>query len=514
MIKGAKGKRKILLLFLVTIASMLLGFIKESVIVFKLGATWQADVFVFASNFPIIIFSAIGTVIATTFMPLFTDVRINYSKEEANSFATAFLKAIILFCLVLIVLGEIFPELIVGLMAPGILALDYAGLMRIIRIIIPSLLFLGIAYVYSGVLNSFKDVVITSLIQLPMHFTIIISLLLIYNRFGLIAASSAVLVGSIFQMLLMYLNSLKWGYRYRKSTEVSKEYIMKSAKMMGPMIISVLSYQMILIIALRIASQLGEGSITMLNLANKLNTASYSTIGYLLVIIIYPILAEYAASKNYEKLNEIITKSISIASFLMLPVSLLMIFFSTEIIELFFGYGKFTASRIQNTSLILKFYSVGLVFWSIKDVLNRAYFALKDTKTSMYNGIITVTINLIFSLILTKYLQVSGLALASSIASVVSVVLLVLRLKNIDIELDFKKLSLSLKKQILSIIAMYFVLLLLSNIELFNMSNKLALFFKLSLYSLISIAAYMLTLNLQKSEEVMLLKDKILKKGD
>ncbi|WP_238884686.1 murein biosynthesis integral membrane protein MurJ [Clostridium sp. YIM B02551] len=502
------GKNKIIVLFLVTILSVALGFVKESVIVYRLGATWQADVFVFASNMPIVLFSAIGSVISTTFMPLYTDIRLKFSNNEANSFASLFLKYVLAVSIFVIILGMIFPDKLIGLMAPGILKNNYENIYLIVRIMLSSLLFLGLAYVYSGILNSYKDVVITSSIQIPMHVMIIVSMMIAYKNIGLVGAICVTALGSVFQMLMMFTKARKRGVRYRKKTTLSKKYMRKAIKMIIPMIIGVMSYQIILIISSSLASRMGEGSITTLNLANKLNTASYSTIGYLLVIVIYPVLAEYAAIDDYKSLNRLVSKGIIVSALLMLPVSILMFFLSKDIVMFLFGYGKFSAEKVLKTSEILKYYSIGLVFWAIKDVLNRTYYSLKDTKTSMYNGIITVLVNLILSLILiTKFKEV-GLAMASTISSIASVILLIARLKAINIVINYRYIKKSLIKIIIAILGMFFIITVFNWLGIFNDNNRIFIILKMVVYSMASIIVYFLILCILKLKEIKIFTSK------
>lgn len=501
-----REKYKIIILFLITIVSVLLGFIKESAIVYKLGATWQADIFIFASNMPIVLFSAIGTVISTTFMPLYTEVRIQFSHDEANSFASLFLKYVLMLSLGILLLGMIFPTKIVEIMAPGVLQNQYKYMDLIVRIMLPSLLFLGIAYVFSGILNSYKDVITTSAIQIPMHLTIIISMFIVYDSFGLIGAICVAALGSMLQMLMMLIRVRRFGFAHRMKTPKSKEYMTKSIKMIIPMLIGVMSYQIILIISSSLASRLGEGSITTLNLANKLNTASYSTIGYLLVVIIYPILAEQAALKNYDNLNKLVSKGIVMSVLLMLPVSILMIFLSKEIVIFLFGYGKFSIEKVGKTAEILKYYSIGLVFWAIKDVLNRTYYSLKDTRTSMYNGIITVFVNILLSLLFIVKFREAGLAMATSGSSIVSVILLLMRLKKINISINYNYIKKSFIKIVVAVISMYGILLFLRAVEIFTVNTRNIILLKLITYSIASLMTYYLTLVILKLDEIKTLK--------
>ena len=76
------------------------------------------------------------------------------------------------------------------------------------------------------------------------------------------------------------------------------------------------------------------------------------------------------------------------------------------------------------------YYSVGIVAVGIRDITSRAFYSLQDTKTPVKNAVIAVFINMICSIILVKVLGIGGLALSSSIASILGALLLILDLRK------------------------------------------------------------------------------------
>lgn len=484
--------KKAIILFILTVTSMLLGFVKESAIVYTLGATIESDIFIFASNLPIILFSSMGTVISTTFMPIYTDIRINDSIDEANSFASIFNIIVVIICIIITAIIIIFPNILIKLMAPGLINESIVSLVT--RIVIPSIIFLGITSIIVGALESHNKVEIAVARQIPFNLFLIVSMIVVYNKFGFLASIFMILMASIIQLIFVAMYANRINLRYRKPTIKTRKYLKTSFEMIIPMAIGVMAMQINSIVSTNLASTLGVGNITKLNLANKLNMASYNTLGYLIVILIFPILAQYAAKKDYANIGKALSESIVKSALIMIPIIIIIFILSRDIVTLFFGNEKFLESDISITTNVLRGYLIGLMFWAIKDILNRAYYSLKETKISMRNGIVVVVINIIFSLIFIKPFGIIGLAVATSLSSVVSVILLVKNLKVIRVKLDIHYIITWIIKLIIPTITMIIVYFFMNNILGANEVNKISLFIRIVLISLTMLGSYSLVL--------------------
>ena len=97
-----------------------------------------------------------------------------------------------------------------------------------------------------------------------------------------------------------------------------------------------------------------------------------------------------------------------------------------------FGRGAFDYDAIKMSSSALFFYSIGMVGMGIREVLARAFYSLQDTKTPVINATVGVFINIVLNIILSKYLGVGGLALATSISALVTAALMFVSFKKIE----------------------------------------------------------------------------------
>ena len=115
---------------------------------------------------------------------------------------------------------------------------------------------------------------------------------------------------------------------------------------------------------------------------------------------------------------------------LVVPATLGAMVFSEEIVRFLFGRGAFSQEAIAMTAKALFFYSPGMVAFGTRDILLRAFYALQDTRSPMINSSIGGAINIGLNIVLSRYLGIGGLALATSVAGIISSVLLFIALRR------------------------------------------------------------------------------------
>ena len=465
-------------MILINAISMLLGFVRDTSIVYKLGANSVSDTFLFTINLPTVIFSALGWVISTTFIPVYTDLKCNYSEKEANKFANNFLKVITLFSIIVLFLMEIFNKQIVRILAPGFIGERFQMASDIVPLILPAIICFGITYCFVGILNSYKKMMWTSAIGIPVNLFIIIGILFVYPRHGIKGAVLTALFGSIMQFVILILPLRETSYRYNLGLNLRDKYLLEAFRMIGPMIIGVMAQQINSLFLGMIASTLEVGSTTTLNLALKVIYSLYNSFIFIAIAFIFPYLSESVAKNKIEEFNSTIHEGLKLILVLTLPMTVLTIFFDKEIITILFGYGNFSKANINNTAAALVFFSLSFIFMAARDLLNRAFYAYKDTKTPTINSVISILVNIVLGVVLARFLSVNGLGIAMSSSMFVSALLL---LKDINKKSRlFKN-----KKHYVGPITKYFAVSLALYLFLFIMGKVIYSWFNVYVYTII-----------------------------
>ena len=158
-----------------------------------------------------------------------------------------------------------------------------------------------------------------------------------------------------------------------------------------------------------------------------------------------------------------------------------------EIISFLFQRGNFTESNTIITAKCLLCYNIAFSFIGLREILSRIFYALKDTKTPVINSVIGVILNIFLNLTLSKYLGLPGIALATTISIIFTVILLFFTLYKKYKVLYIKEIIVTFLKIILASIIVGFIVYNIKNI-LINYPLILNLMFS----SLVGIIIYIL----------------------
>lgn len=124
-----------------------------------------------------------------------------------------------------------------------------------------------------------------------------------------------------------------------------------------------------------------------------------------------------------------------------MPMTVGAMVLSEPIVRILFQRGAFDTRATQMTAVALIFYSIGLIGVGLRDILTKIFYSVQDTKTPMINATIAVVMNICMNLLFIKYLKHAGLALATSLSSIICITLLFRSLK--------KKLAILVKERLL-----------------------------------------------------------------
>lgn len=179
-----------------------------------------------------------------------------------------------------------------------------------------------------------------------------------------------------------------------------------------------------------LASSLVEGSIAALNFSTRIYLLLDTILAISLAKAMFPEFSELVVVNDMKGYVNSLKRSLIGLLMIILPFSVGLIILREPVIRLVYERGAFGVTATTLTAFALLFYTLGLPALSLRQVVLRAYYALQDTKTPMIIGVLTVVLNIILNLILIRYLAHGGLALATSIATTTSFLLLIWLLRK------------------------------------------------------------------------------------
>lgn len=418
-----KVAKTTIILMLVTMITKVIGFLREVVLTSTYGPTVISDVYITSISIPGIIFVSIGTSLATTFIPLFLEVENKEGKERANQFADSAFNIVIILSIIIAIFGFIFSEQIVKVFAINFEGETLVMASRFTKIMILGVVFIGMSDIMKAWLQIKGNFKIPGMIPLPYNIIIIISIL-ISAKVNIYLLPLGALVAMMSQFLFQLPHAYKLGYRYKLKVNFKDEYIKKMLNLMIPVLIGVAVNQVNTVVDRSLASTLGEGIITSLNSANRLNTFVIAMFISTLAAVIYPTLSKLSNSNDSTVFIDTVSKSINTVIILIIPISVGAIVLATPVVKIIFERGAFTSNATVVTSTALALYSIGMIGAGLRDILGNVFYSLKDTKTPMKNGALAMGMNIVLNLIFIQFLGYVGLPLATSISSIICILLL------------------------------------------------------------------------------------------
>jgi putative peptidoglycan lipid II flippase len=248
------------------ILSKLSGFVNDFILAALFGATREADIFRTSVQIPNSLYSAMAAALVTSFIPVFADVK--KDKVKANEFFNNILNILLVICTLLAVLGIIFAPFLTKLFAKGFEAEVFSRTVQMTRIVMPSIIFLGISGLYAGYLQSYGTFIQPAITGITTNTIIIVGLLLFY-KYGIIAAVVSFFLGSIAQVLVQ--RPFMKKYKYKPFINLKDEHVRKMLILAVPTIISTAVSQISPMVTNSFASSV-EGNIAVLSYANKFST--------------------------------------------------------------------------------------------------------------------------------------------------------------------------------------------------------------------------------------------------
>lgn len=446
-------KRTALLIVVITILSKFVGFGREMVLAYFYGASSVSDAYLISMTIPTTIFAFISGAIASVFIPMYTQIEAELGVKEADKYTNNLVNILLLICTVLILFGLIFTEQLVKVFALGFEGeiLDLA--VSFTRVSLLGIYFSALNTVFNAFLQVKGNFAAPAAIGFPYNFCIIISIILsakgnlIILAFGLFFAAVAQ-----FLFLLPFIGQKE--FTYRATINFADPHIKEMLYLALPVLIGVAVNDINAIVDKTMASQIYEGGISVLNYALRLNGFVQGIVVLSIAVAMYPLISKMAAEDNISGLKKTLSEAITGIGLLVIPCTVGAMVLAEPIIALLFGRGAFDEQAIVMTASALFFYAIGMIGIGLRQVLSRSFYALQDTKTPMINAAIGMVLNVTLNIILSRFLGIGGLALATSISAMIMSILLVANLRHKIGALGFKKITLSFIKILFASVVM------------------------------------------------------------
>ncbi|MHC1788402.1 murein biosynthesis integral membrane protein MurJ [Solidesulfovibrio sp.] len=412
-----------------TLLSRILGFFRDMILAYVLGAGISADAFYVAYRLPNMMrrLFAEGSM-TMAFVPVFSRLREEVGDEKAFAMPRSAMVWLLIILGVLTTLAIVFARPLTKLITPGFV--DNPALfeltVELTRIVFPYIIEISAVALCMGVLNSYGHFLAPALATSELN-TIIILGAGVAWLFDLDVAHTlawSVVIGGLGQVFMQQPQMKKFGFSWRGPWSFRDKGVARMGLLMLPTAFGAAVYQFNIVIGTLLASYLPTGSISYLYYADRLVQFPLGVFGVAVGTVALPGLSKLASAGKLEEFTATLNASLRLTLFICLPAAAGLIALADPMVRVLFGRGAFGEHAIAATAGALVAYGVGLPAFACVRPLYSAYFALSDTRTPAVTAAICLVVYVMAGLALMGSTGHVGLALATSISSWVNVAVL------------------------------------------------------------------------------------------
>ncbi len=414
--------RLALFMAVLTALTKLLGFAREVVLADCYGAGVITDAYIMAQSIPNSLMAAMISAVGTSYIPIFSEKSEKEGEEAAGRFTSRLVNLEMLIVASVVALGCLLAKPLTSVFAPGFQEETASLTAFYLRFAFLVLFFNVLTYIFGAWLNC-KGVFLPQMIfSIPANLTLILTVMVSAKTDHRLLILGPMLSAAVMG-LSHFLTAKKKGFVYSPDFTLS-EGVKDVLGLAVPIFIGGSVSQINLAIDRILASGLEEGCVSALNYSNQIINAISSLTIAIFVTILYPRLNKAYVQGDLDRVSDLSERGIRLICVLAVPLGMGLAFYSTDLIRVVYERGAFSSGATGLTASALLFYSLGLAFLSVNTLITKVYYSLHDTKTAVKCSVISVALNIVLNLLLVGPMGHSGLAFATSIASLVNTALL------------------------------------------------------------------------------------------
>ncbi len=407
------------------LGSRLLGALRAVAIANEYGTGPELDAFWVAVRLPDLVFQVLaGATLASAFIPVYARYMARHGDEAAWRLASIVLNWVLVGTIVLALVVMALAPWIVPAMAPGLgedsgiqdELRDRAIFLTRVMLFAPVLF--AVSGMITGMLNARRHFLLPALAPMLYNLAIIGAAVLLSGRYGVDALAIGVIVGSGLHLVVQLPALVAAGARLAPALDLREPGAREVLRLMAPRMIGLAAVQLNLVVLMFFASFEGPSAISALNFAWLILLFPVGLFGMSLAMAIFPALAEQAARCAREEVTAMVSRALRFVLFLTIPTSIGLILLREPLVRTLLEHGAFSAASTDLVAAALLYYAIGLFAHGAIEILSRGFYALGDTRTPVTFAVAAIAVNIVLAAVLVGPLDIRGLALALSLATI------------------------------------------------------------------------------------------------
>ncbi len=436
--RGAQLLAAANVLMLTTIASRVLGYLRDVLIFAKFGQNELTDAYNAAFSIPDFLYMIlVGGALSSAFIPVFSGYLARNEEDEGWRVLSIIFNWIMLLLAIGVAIGLMFAPQLVDLLVPGFDDATKQMTVNLTRIMFFQVIFMCLSGISTGILQSYKNFTAPAIGSVLYNLGIILGGVLLaapiermFPGYGIAGFSVGVVLGAMLNFLVQFVAILRLGVRYTFSFNLRHPGVRELLLLIVPVFIGLAASQFNLFVNQNLASSLSEGLVSALRAAQRLMQLPITLFGITVGIAFFPTMTELAAKMELDEFKRTVVMGLRTVIFVTIPASFGLAALAKPVIRFMYEFsrGAFTADDTNQTAYALVFYTIGVFAYAAIHTLSRAFYALKNTKIPVAVAVLSIAVNVVMSVVLVRYMAQGGLALAYSVAGIFNMVVLIVLL--------------------------------------------------------------------------------------
>jgi putative peptidoglycan lipid II flippase len=410
-----------------TALSRVVGLGREVLTAAYYGVDADLNTFVSVSVIPNLIRQLFAdAAISAAFVPVFTSLLAGGDLERARrlsasllGFMCAVVGSVVLVFVVAAspVVRAVYPELTTTV-AEATLAAE------LLQILLPTVLVLSLAGVFTGVLYSFERFTMPAVVSIVWNLVIIAFIVFLQDSLGVYALAWGTLVGTVVELLLLML-AMRGTSCLRISFRFGDPLLRRVLVLMVPITITLGVLNFNALVGTYFAQFVSSSAAAQIGYAFRLYQLPQGIFAVTIGTVLFPSLARFAAGGDLGRFRETLSVGTREMFFVSLPFVAWFLVLPSPIVRLVFQRGQFDAAATADVAVALAAYTLGLAFANANIMFNRGFQSLQRPWLPLYVSLANLGLNALLCWLLYRPLGVAGITLAASAVSAFNFVALV-----------------------------------------------------------------------------------------
>lgn len=447
------GLVKLGLMIILSCVTQVVTLMKSSIVAGTFGASTEMDSFSFANSVVTFIFSFIIAGVTTVVIPCYVK---KANRKNTDSFLTFIFSCVAVVSVLVLLLRTPIVSLITHRDTEFV---HLSG--NIMVVLLVSNLFSIFTSTTSAYFQYKEEYNIPKIITLVSQI-VVVTLLVVLKDITIMQYAVIFGGGIVFNSFVDLFFALKSGWRYKPSFALKDPETKKLILTFAPVLFSTGVYQLSLMIDSSLASQLGTGKVTVLSYANQISSMINTLLVSNLLIYFYPKLVKDIEQRKDQR--SFWEKTYFFHAIICLVIAGYAVI-GCEGVSLLFEHGKFDAKATYSVFTMSLIYISAQQISVVRDLIYRYFYAFGNTKTPTFNSVIATVANIVFSLVLVKFIGVYGIVVGTALSSVISLASIMIQFKKkYGLEESIGRILLQYTKSILITAASILVSLITKNL--------------------------------------------------